>query len=105
MLASSSFLSDMQIPIIARLVETRPLAELQAAEVALLAGLAPAFEVAGTDTAEQLTYVLVALVWRRYMQAHGVGVAEARRAFAQRVRRWVGQRPVASESRLTAVQL
>ncbi|WP_375416849.1 DUF6952 family protein [uncultured Hymenobacter sp.] len=81
----------MQIPVITHLVETQSLASLQAAEVALLAGRPPAIDVPGADAAEQLTHVLVAQRWRHYMQAHGTGIAAARRAFAQRIRTWVGE--------------
>lgn len=79
----------MQIPVITYLAESQPLERLRAAEAALLAGLAPPFEVVGDDAAEQLTHVLVAQVWLRHMQAHGTGLTAARRAFAGRVRRWV----------------
>lgn len=80
----------MQISIITQLVQTRSLAELQAAEAALLAGRLPAFAVPGADAGEQLTHVLVAQQWRRYMNEHNTSLPAARRAFARRVRAWIG---------------
>lgn len=76
----------MQMSVITHLVETQPLASLQAAETALLAYQRPAFEVPGQDVAEQLTHVLVAQVLLKHMQTDGVTLAVAVRAFARRVR-------------------
>ena len=76
----------MQMPVITHLVETQPLASLQAAEAALLAYQTPAFEVLGHDGAEQLTHVLVAQVLLKHMQTDGVPLAVAVRSFARRVR-------------------
>lgn len=80
----------MQIPIITHLVQSQPLERLRAAETALMAGQALPFDVAGANVAEQLTHVLVAQSWLLHMRTHGTDLATARRAFAQRVRRWVG---------------
>ena len=83
----------MQLSIVAHLVQNQPLERLQAAETALMAGQMPPFDVVGADGAEQLTHVLVAQDWLLHMRRHGTGLAAARRAFAQRVRRWVGPSP------------
>lgn len=83
----------MQISVITQLVKTQPLARLQAAEAALLAGKKPVFEVPGTDRGEQLTHVLVAQVLLRHMREHGTGLPAARRAFGRRVRAFLGPEP------------
>ena len=80
----------MQISVITHLAQSQSLERLRAAEAALLAGQTPPFEVAGADAAEQLTHVLVAQVWLRHMRTYGTSLPAARRAFARRVRRWVG---------------
>lgn len=76
----------MQLSSITHLVDNQTPATLYAAEIALLGGQQPAFDVPGADARERLTHVLVAQVWLRHMQAHGTGLPAARRAFARRVR-------------------
>jgi hypothetical protein len=83
----------MQIPVITHLAETQTLVSLQAAETALLAYQPPEFEVAGTDSCEQLTHVLVAQVLLHYMHEHGATLPAAVRAFAQRVRSCISLTP------------
>ncbi len=75
----------MKLPEVKRLAECQTLADLQAAESALLEGLPLPFEVHGVDEGEQLTHILGAIdVHTRVAQ--GTPFAQAFREFATRVR-------------------
>ena len=76
----------MKIPAIKELVEARSLAELRAAEAALLDEQPSAFPIPGDDEGEQLTHVLAAVWIQHYMDEHGVAFAPALREYTKRVR-------------------
>ena len=76
----------MKIPSIKKLVESASIAELRAAEDALLEGLSPAIEVEGEDEGEQLTHVLAAIQILHAMQHDGLEFTAALRAYSARVR-------------------
>jgi hypothetical protein len=75
----------MQLPIVRNLIQNHNLAELQAAEAALVEEQAPAIEVGGVDEGEQLTHVLLA-IWAHEQMAAGVDDRTVLRQVAQRVR-------------------
>ena len=76
----------MQIAIIKQLAETHPLAELLAAEEAILNEQTPAIPVEGKDEGEQLTHVLAAIEIHNDMLKNGVDFRTALRNYTQRVR-------------------
>ena len=76
----------MQIPVIKQLVETHSIAELRAAEDALLDEQTPAIAVAGADEGEQLTHVLAAVWIHHYLDTHGVPFPVALREYTKKVR-------------------
>ena len=76
----------MKIPAIKQLVDLHSLAELRAAEDALLDEQQPAIEVPGDDEGEQLTHVLAAVWIQNYIDAHGVVFAAALREYTKKVR-------------------
>ena len=76
----------MQIAIIKQLAETHPLAELVAAEEAILNEQVPAILVEGKDEGEQLTHVLAAIEIHNDMLKNGVDFRTALRNYTQRVR-------------------
>ena len=75
----------MKLPVIKSLVKNHSLAELAAAEEALLNEKTPAFKIDGEDEGEQLTHVIAA---KEILQNIVAGMDEktALRAFSQRVR-------------------
>lgn len=75
----------MKLPEIKNLVKTYSLAELQAAEQALLNEEAPAIDIAGEDEGEQLTHVIGAIEILQHV-ANGMDEKTALRTFSQRVR-------------------
>ena len=76
----------MKIPVIKQLVETYSLAELRAAEDALLGEEAPAIAISGDDEGEQLTHVLAAVWIHHYLDTHGGPFPVALREYTKRVR-------------------
>ncbi len=76
----------MKIPAIKQLVEAHTLAELRAAEEALLDEQTPAFDIPGDDEGEQLTHVLAAIWIQHYMDEHGVVFPAALREYTKKVR-------------------
>ena len=68
------------------LAESWPLARLEAAEQALLAGQSPGCAVPGDDAGEQLTHVLAAIFIQHYMKSHAADFQAAARVFFQKVR-------------------
>ncbi len=75
----------MQIPVIKKLVESYTLAQLQAAEEAMLEEQKPAIEVEGKDEGECLTHVLAAIYIKGKVE-QGTAFNQALRDFSQRVR-------------------
>ena len=76
----------MKIPAIKKLVENHTLAQLQAAEAAILEEQTPSIEVEGDDEGEQLTHVLASIYIKEKMEHHAVPFNQALRDFSQRVR-------------------
>jgi hypothetical protein len=76
----------MKIPEIKKLVEQFNLAELVAAEQAILEEATPAIEVGGVDEGEQLTHVLAAVFILHEMQNESVDFMTALRRYTLRVR-------------------
>ncbi|RSK48025.1 DUF6952 family protein [Hymenobacter rigui] len=76
----------MKMPVIKRLVETRTLPELVAAEEALLEEQTPAFEIEGEDEGEQLTHVFAAIFILNHMQDTGSDFKTALREYTAKVR-------------------
>ena len=76
----------MKIPVIKQLVETYSLAQLRAAEDALLDEQTPAIEVPGDDDGEQLTHVLAAVWIHHYLDTHAGPFPVALREYTKKVR-------------------
>ena len=76
----------MQLPIIRKLVETATLAQLAAAEEAIMNEQKPEIEVEGKDEGEQLTHVLAAIDILNDMQKNSIDFRTALRNYSQRVR-------------------
>ncbi len=76
----------MKIPVIKQLVETYTVAQLEAAEAAILEEQQPAIVVEGKDEGEQLTHVMAAAEILREVRDNGKPLNEALRAFTLRVR-------------------
>lgn len=76
----------MQLPIIRKLVETATLAQLMAAEEAILNEQKPEMDVEGKDEGEQLTHVLAAIEILNDMQKNSTDFRTALRNYSQRVR-------------------
>ncbi len=79
----------MNIAEIRRLVETYDDHVLQGAESDIMDGKPLSIVVAGADAAEQLTHILAALWVVQHMKATDDDVADALRAYVERVRRSV----------------
>lgn len=77
----------MKIPAIKKLVETYSIAQLQAAENAMMEEQKPAIEVEGDDEGEQLTHVLASIYIKEKMEKEGAAFNQALRDFSQRVRK------------------
>ncbi|MCS7085339.1 MAG: hypothetical protein RMM53_07255 [Bacteroidia bacterium] len=75
----------MKIPVIRSLAERHELSTLEAAEAALLEERKPDIEVPGDDEGEQLTHVMAA-AWIKRAMANGLSLAEAVRAYVEKVR-------------------
>ncbi len=80
----------MNLTVIKGLAESLTLAQLRAAETALLAGEQPADDVPGKDPGEQLTHVLAASYIAERMATEGIHASIAIRDYAQRIRRSIG---------------
>ncbi len=80
----------MNFSVIKGLAESLTLAQLRAAETALLAGKPPADDVPGEDPGEQLTHVMAASYVAERMATEGIHASIAIRDYAQRVRRTIG---------------
>lgn len=76
----------MKIPVIRQLVEQHSVAELQAAEEALLNEETPAITIEGDDEGEQLTHTLAAIWIHDHMAAHQVEFPAALREYTKKVR-------------------
>lgn len=76
----------MKIPSIKKLVDQHTLAELKAAEEAILEGQKTAIEVEGEDEGEQLTHVMAAQFIRGEMEQKGLDYMSALRSYSGRVR-------------------
>jgi len=76
----------MKLPSIKKLVESYSIPELQAAEEAILEGLAPAIEIEGADEGEMLTHIMAACFILEEMQSKGLEYNAALRAYSSRVR-------------------
>ena len=76
----------MQLPIIKHLAENFTIAQLRAAEDAILNEQKPEIEVEGKDEGEQLTHVLAALDIHHDMVKNKVDFRTALRNYTQRVR-------------------
>lgn len=76
----------MQVSVIKQLAETHILAELRAAEDAILNEETPAIPVEGKDEGEKLTHVLAAIDIHHDMEKHGIDFRTALRNYTQRVR-------------------
>jgi len=76
----------MKIPVIKKLVETATIAQLRAAEDALLEEKTLEITVDGDDEGEQLTHILAAIEILHAMQHNGLDFISALRAYSQRVR-------------------
>lgn len=77
----------MKIPAIKKLVETYSIAQLQAAENAMMEEQKPAIEVEGDDEGEQLTHILASIYIKDKMEKEGAVFNQALRDFSQRVRK------------------
>jgi hypothetical protein len=75
----------MKLPEIKKLVQQHTLAELRAAEEALLNEQVPAIVVGGDDEGEQLTHIIGAIEILESIEK-GAAEKDALRAFTQRVR-------------------
>lgn len=75
----------MKLPAIKKLVANYEVAQLEAAENALLEEATLEIEVDGDDEGEQLTHIIGALEIKRAME-NGTPEKDALRAFTQRVR-------------------
>lgn len=76
----------MKLPVIKAIVERYSLAELAAAEEALLNEEAPAITIEGDDEGEQLTHVMAAIFIKERMEEAGVPYPTALREYTARVR-------------------
>jgi hypothetical protein len=76
----------MKLPVIKKLVEQYELADLKAAEEALMNEENPAIEVEGDDEGEQLTHILAAIWSKEYMAATGADFRTAQREYTKKVR-------------------
>lgn len=80
----------MKIPAIKKLVETYTIAQLQAAEEAILEEQTPAIEIDGEDEGEQLTHVTAAIAVLQDMEQNGVDARTGIRNYTVRVRNSIG---------------
>lgn len=80
----------MKTPSIKLLVERYNLAQLEAAETAMMEGQPAGIEVEGHDEGEQLTHVLAAIYIKKQMEQKGIAFNQALRDFSQRVRKSIG---------------
>lgn len=76
----------MKIPVIRQLVEQHTIAELRAAEDALLNEQPPAIAITGDDEGEQLTHTLAAIWILHHMAEHQVEFPAALREYTKKVR-------------------
>ena len=76
----------MNIASIKGLVESSTIAELRAAEDALLNEQVPTTAIPGDDESEQLTHVMAAIYVHEKMAEHGVDIMTAIRDYTKRVR-------------------
>jgi hypothetical protein len=76
----------MKLPAIKKAVENYTIAELIAAEAALMEEQAPAISIEGDDEGEQLTHVLAAIFIKEKMETDGLDYLAALRQYTQRVR-------------------
>lgn len=76
----------MKIPEIKRLVSAHTIAELSAAEEAILEGQQPVIEIIGDDEGEQLTHAIAAREVLASIEEENLSPARALRNYSQRVR-------------------
>lgn len=76
----------MKIPAIKKLVENASMAELLAAEEAIIEEQQPAIRVEGEDDGEQLTHVMAAVFIKNHMADHETDFKTALREFTKKVR-------------------
>ncbi len=76
----------MQPAVIKKLIESKSLTELKAAEAKICQNLAPDFEVAGEDVNEQLTHILAAIQILEMVENDKTSLNNAFRRFFERVR-------------------
>lgn len=76
----------MKLPAIKKAVENYTVAELAAAETALMEEQIPAIAIEGDDEGEKLTHVLAALFIKQTMETEGLDYIAALRQYTQRVR-------------------
>jgi hypothetical protein len=76
----------MKVPVIKKLVEQFSLAELSAAEEALLNEEKPDIDISGEDEGEKLTHAYAAVIIKKQIEEEGVPFATALRNYTSRVR-------------------
>jgi hypothetical protein len=76
----------MKLPAIKKAVESYTVAELNAAEQALMEDQSPAIAIEGDDEGEQLTHVLAAVFIKEKMENEGLDYVSALRQYTLRVR-------------------
>lgn len=76
----------MKVPVIKKLVEQFSLAELSAAEEALLNEEKPDIDISGEDEGEKLTHAYAAVTIKRQIEEEGIAFATALRNYTARVR-------------------
>ncbi|QHT71415.1 hypothetical protein GXP67_34540 [Rhodocytophaga rosea] len=76
----------MKIPVIKKLVETQPLEQLRAAELAIINEQPLQIEIEGNDEGEQLTHAIAAIWILERMNDSNVDFKTALREYTQKVR-------------------
>ncbi len=76
----------MKLPAIKKAVESYTIAELNAAEQALMEERTPEIAIEGDDEGEQLTHVLAAVFIKEKMETEGLDYLTALRQYTLRVR-------------------
>lgn len=76
----------MKIPVIKKLVETQPLQQLKAAELAIINEESLPIDIEGNDEGEQLTHTIAAIWILERMNDSNVDFKTALREYTQKVR-------------------
>lgn len=76
----------MKVPVIKKIAATYTMADLEAAEQAILNEEAPLIPIEGDDEGERLTHILAAREILIQMKNEGIDLNKAMRNYSQRVR-------------------